>query len=538
MSQYLLNIDSTYRDRKIYPFSTEFGVMVNPTPGDNASGNVYLVDNIIYSQFRWSGTSTTTVPDDTITGNFVDFSSSTIVLDPAHAQPVLNYYLGCVFVITGGFSSVIDFYDNVSNKIHLENPLPAPINTQYSIVNPSYVYPNEMLLLGSNLYVNLSNDNILNRYFLKSGPTNLLFVQNVSKGWVLPINKVLQKFKLITFNEDIPSYSNGDLFQIRENAQILAYTTVGASAIASIREYEVTRLGDGYSIGDTVVISSGGTAVFIVSRVDGDGGIMALRLVSPGSDYQPGFYQIVAGSNTSATLAVYSVSASVGVNESPFPRGQYILFVPSIVPLATSFFSVISIEENFIFFQNPNELSIGNDESIELMTYRNYSTGLTMPLVSYNQSVCYEVSLVHLIIPNQPVYGYNVLPTFFPYIMVELYNVSSPGSNAGIIYTNNPNTEKVSFYCPIGNPKNPLIVSYLIISSTSQIQLLKWTPLDNFFFRVLLPNGETLQYNFDLDVNEMDIINGNIASIATSEFHFWGQLTDRRVSATFSFRLR
>jgi len=32
MSQYILNVDSTYRDQKQYPYSTEFGVVVNPTP--------------------------------------------------------------------------------------------------------------------------------------------------------------------------------------------------------------------------------------------------------------------------------------------------------------------------------------------------------------------------------------------------------------------------------------------------------------------------------------------------------------------------
>jgi hypothetical protein len=122
--------------------------------------------------------------------------------------------------------------------------------------------------------------------------------------------------------------------------------------------------------------------------------------------------------------------------------------------------------------------------------------------------------------------------------MVELYNVTTPTSNAGILYSNNPHTERVTFYCPIGNPRNPLIVSYVIIPSATQVQLIKWAPLDNFFFRVVLPNGETLKYNFDLENNENHIINGNLIALATTDFHFWGQLTDRRVSATFSFRLR
>lgn len=538
MSQYLLNIDSTYRDQKLYRFSTEFGVMVNPTPGQNAAGNIYVIDNIIYSKFKWEGNTTTVIPNDTIEGNFTDFSSSAITLDPAHASTTLNYYLGCQFVVDSGQSSVITFYDNETNTVRLENPLPPPSTNQYKIINPSYVYPDEMLLLGSNIYVNLSNENLLNAYFLKSGPTNALFIQNVTQGWVLPIHKILEKFKVVTFETDIPSYANGDLFQIRESANLLVYTTLASSASGSILEYQLVRPGNGYTAGEIVYIGTG-TASYRIDRVDPDGGIVALVLISPGDGYSPSvIYQIVSGGNTSATLVVVNTGDSIAIDGTPYPDGQYLLYVPSISPFSTAFFPVLHIEGNIVFFSNPDHQIITDNIPVELMIYRGQSTGLNMPLVSYAQAVCYEVSLIHLIIPNQPVFGYNVLPTFFPYVMVELYNVSTPTSNAGILYTNNPHTDRVTFYCPIGNPKNPLIVSYLIIPSATQVQLLKWAPLDNFFFRVLLPNGETLKYNFDLDINETDIINGDVAALATTEFHFWGQMTDRRVSATFSFRLR
>ena len=48
MTQYLLNIDSTYRDRKLYPLSTEYGVIVNPTPAATSATNIYSVNNIIF----------------------------------------------------------------------------------------------------------------------------------------------------------------------------------------------------------------------------------------------------------------------------------------------------------------------------------------------------------------------------------------------------------------------------------------------------------------------------------------------------------
>lgn len=536
-----MNIDSTYRDRKLYPFSTEFGVIVNGTPAMNSSSNIYSVENIIYARFQWSSAS------NTIRGNFTDYSEKIITLDPAHANPTLNYYLGCVFVMgSSQVSSVIVYYDPNKNEITLEDPIsPAfynPADTSYDIINPSNLFNNELLLLGSNLYVNLSQDNVNNLFLLKSGPTNLLYIQNVTKNWILPIYKVLDKYRLVIFNEPMPAYDNDDLFQIRSSNNILVFSVISGNTASSIWEFRIEEEGNGYTVGDTVQAVCPGCLVpaqFTVLRVSENGGIKELSMTQPGDGYTVGTYNLDNGfTNQTARIRVFSSSSVIQVNGFPAVDQVYILYVPKFDPIVTAFFQVLGIRKNFIYFSNPLGQPINPNDQIELMLYQTSSTCLRMPLVSYKQPVCYEVSLTHLILPNQPVFGFDVLPTFFPYLLVELYNTSTQGSNSGILYSNNPHTEKVAFYCPVGNPKNPLIVSYLIVLSSSQIQTIKWTPTDNFYFRVLLPNGETLKYNFDLDANESDIILGKIEALATSGFHFWGQLTDRRVSATFHFKLK
>lgn len=498
--------------------------------------------NIIYSRFQWCGNATTTVPNDTIIGNFQDFSPGVIVLDPTSASTELNFYFGCQFVLdANGIGSLIVTYDPSTNAITLLNPIDSafydPGNTGYKIINPSYHPENEILLLGSNLYVNIANENQNPLFLLKSGPTNTLFVQNVTKNWVLPIQSILGNFRIVTFATDMPSYDNGDLFQIRENGNIMAYRTVSFSLCNSIQEYVLSHGGTGYAVGDVVTaISSTASslATYTVRQVDSSGGILEIAVISPGAGYGIGEVSLMAGANSSALLSVLAVQSSVALDQSINP-GNYILYLPSVTPIASAVFSVASIENNIVYFSP--FVVIGAGEPVELLVYRSQSTGLTMPVVSYKQPVCYDVSLINLILPNQPVYDINVLPTFFPYFMIELYNTSLPGSNLGILYSNNPNTDRVTFFCPVGNPRNPLIVSYLIVLSSSQVQTIKWTPTDNFFFRVLLPNGETLRYNFDLEGNESDIITGKISALATDNFHFWGQLTDRRISATFSFRL-
>jgi len=550
MSQYIMNIDSTYRDRKQYQFSTEFGVIVNSTPGQYSAGNVYSVNNIIYARFQWNGNATTTIANDTITGNFTDFSNLYITLDPTHQADKLNYYIGCIFVMGwSGVSSVIIFYDPSRNIITLEDPIADgfynPADTSYSIINPSNNYGNDLLLLGTNLFVNLSSDNIIPLLLLKSGPTNSLFIENVTAGWIRPIYKVLNNFRVVTFEENMPSYQNGDLFQIRSNSQLFVFKAASTNLPDSVQNIKILSGGSGYAVNDVVEVFSTTlpvptiSAYYKVSAVNSLGGITQLQLVDPGENYTLGIWSLKIGGNTTASVQVTRIQESVELNNVP-PQDseEFILYVPYINPIVDALFTITSIQGKFVFFDNNTSTVINIDDPIELILYMQKSTGLTMPLVSYKQPLCYEVSLIHLILPNQPVYGFNVLPTFFPYLMVELYNTSSVGSNLGVLYSNNPNTEKVSFYCPVGNPRNPLIVSYLIVLSSTQIQTLSWAPTDNFFFRVILPNGETLKYEFDLDINEADIIDGKVNTLATANFHFWGQLVDRRVSATFSFRLK
>lgn len=433
--------------------------------------------------------------------------------------------------------------------ITLEDPIPDayynPADTSYSIINPSYNYGNNLLLLGSNLFVNLAQDNVIPLLVLKSGPTNSLFIENVTAGWILPIYKVLNNFRVVTFQENMPSYQNGDLFQIRSNSELFIFKSVSTNVVNSIQKLRIINGGSGYAVNDIVEVVSSSlpapttSAYYRVMSVDPLGTIKNLQLVHPGESYSLGLWQLRIGFNDTAVIQITSLQQSIELdNLPPQESEEFILYVPYIDPIGNALFTITSIQGYFVFFENTTSAVIHVNDPIELMLYRQRSTGLTMPLVSYKQPLCYEVSLIHLILPNQPVYGFNVLPTFFPYLMVELYNTSSVGSNIGVLYTNNPNTEKVSFYCPVGNPRNPLIVSYLIVLSSTQIQTLNWTPTDNFFFRVILPNGDTLKYEFDLDINEADIINGKIPAITTANFHFWGQLVDRRVSATFSFRLK
>ena len=116
----------------------------------------------------------------------------------------------------------------------------------------------------------------------------------------------------------------------------------------------------------------------------------------------------------------------------------------------------------------------------------------TGSLVSQQELVCYEIQLINLILPNV-VLGTSLgsLISFYPYIYLELQNVSAAGAGTtNIIYSNNPNSTKMLFRCPIKDVPNPVNSTFIKIDGSGMVQTIKFRPNDNLFFSVHLPNGD------------------------------------------------
>ena len=110
--------------------------------------------------------------------------------------------------------------------------------------------------------------------------------------------------------------------------------------------------------------------------------------------------------------------------------------------------------------------------------------------VSQQEMVCYEIGLIDLILPNK-ILENGGLTAFYPYVYVELQNVSAPGAGLkNILYSNNPNSTKKLFTCSITDIPNPLISPFIKIDSGGATQTIKFKPNDNLHFAVYLPNGK------------------------------------------------
>ena len=111
--------------------------------------------------------------------------------------------------------------------------------------------------------------------------------------------------------------------------------------------------------------------------------------------------------------------------------------------------------------------------------------------ISQQEMTCYTIELKNLVLPNQVLDGgFGSLIPFYPYVYVELQNVTAAGAGLNnVLYSNNPNATKMMFRVPITDVPNPLNSTYIKLDSRGVVQTLKFKPNDNLKFGVYLCDG-------------------------------------------------
>lgn len=112
-----------------------------------------------------------------------------------------------------------------------------------------------------------------------------------------------------------------------------------------------------------------------------------------------------------------------------------------------------------------------------------------------NQATCYEIELLNLCLPNitlASAEGRRI--AFYSYVYVELTNVSNPNSgNIHPLWSNNPNSTKMVFRASIDDINNPVVSSFVKVDGDGTIQKIKFKLNDSLRFSVKLPNGDYFQ---------------------------------------------
>ena len=148
-----------------------------------------------------------------------------------------------------------------------------------------------------------------------------------------------------------------------------------------------------------------------------------------------------------------------------------------------------SYESNAITSPSPNDIinivSFSNDNYNPLM----YNGSV----VSQNETVAYEISLVNLTLPNITlITGARI--AFYPYVYVEFSNATAASSSSkNVIYSNNPNSNRALFLVPITDINDPLRSPFIKLDAGSMTQTVKFKPNDCLHFSVFLPDGTLYQ---------------------------------------------
>ena len=175
----------------------------------------------------------------------------------------------------------------------------------------------------------------------------------------------------------------------------------------------------------------------------------------------------------------------------------------SILLVTQQYADVTKLDVLSTAIQNNNVPSFA--KGIDNFLILNFSSEGVVPLnytgsqITNSQMSCYELNVTSLILPNvilQTTSG--LLTSSYPYVFLEISNESLPSSgNTDIIYSNNPNSSKVTFVCPTLDVNNPEVTKFIKIGAGSGSQIMKFSPFDNLKIRVSLPNGETFSTEID-----------------------------------------
>jgi hypothetical protein len=183
--------------------------------------------------------------------------------------------------------------------------------------------------------------------------------------------------------------------------------------------------------------------------------------------------------------------------------------LPAVTPMVASFSITSGVTLPFsysiapglisgVFFQDPASpvLFAPQYACILPFSYDNLNPFVyTGSLVSQQDMVCYEVELLNLVLPNFVLAvagGGNI--AYYPYVYVELSNVSAAGAHLkNILYSNNPNSTRVLFRAAIDDVPNPLNSTFIKIDGDGAVQTIKFKPNDNLRFRVTMQYGQTFE---------------------------------------------
>lgn len=499
-----IEIDSSFRNRKEWPNTSEFEVLISQSgrkdrlqAQDPVSLSSPLTNSWKANVFDINSnlnTISSIISTISIGINGFGDNKTTLILTVAGGGPNSfqkneNYYVGAVAYNnnTSSASRITSYTwlkDNTV-QITLESSTNAANGNTIIIYDPSDISDTQ----NSFIFVP-SGRTGFNAY-----PGCILFNETQQNyADILSYDTNTKSVKVSSITGKNWSLANKDVFSIRKQAPFIAKNYVGlapnSASVLSLDASVSTNNSEAYSNSYVKI----GDETRLITRYETFSGIVkssptTTKVVFPdnasdiNSFYNNTYIQI---GNQIKQIINYTVTGNYPNVTKTAEVGT--AFSPSVT--TGDLFSIRSL-----FMDKPFTSNVANGQTFEILlfSYDNHNPFVyTGSMTSQQEVVCYQIELVDLILPNKILNcGNGSRIAFYPYIYVEITNIS--GSSSGMkncIYSNNPNATRMVFRVPIYDVQNPIASAFVKLDGDGMLQTLKFKPNDNIFFSVRLPNGE------------------------------------------------
>lgn len=398
---------------------------------------------------------------------------------------VPNYYVGYKLQAnTSSNSAIIQSYTPSNGLFALQTPLvTAPVwNDPISIIDPSQLNTTSFGATGPPWTLVLpsidacgkkimSFDQAYNNYYVID-ETLSRYSTSIVSSKIVSYDYLLQTATLET---NIPGWMPTNQYSIRKTLPNQFLQTVSNPTVPLIQQLP---LPPNYSSSSQLSLSN---CIFLGPNAN------------PSDNHYMGqyiyIYPLNVANNKTTTLS--NIEGGCFYINSYIGNGINACIVTSVSPPSvkrpTQYYP--SYDSNQTDFPQPqtwiNIVSFSNDNYTPLI----YNGSV----VSQNETVAYEISLVNLTLPNITlITGARI--AFYPYVYVEFSNVTAASSSSkNVIYSNNPNSNRALFLVPITDINDPIRSPFIKLDAGSMTQTVKFKPNDCLRFSVFLPDGSLYQ---------------------------------------------
>jgi len=476
MNKYI-EINSSYRDRNLWPIVGEFEIPIEQSGTDNTKENVTDPVCLGAPLFVWNPARLSPIAGPQIIGEVGSYGNIKYTSDQIELFIFTEVISGWPIQDLNNYLSGLILNNFGPNTTGISPPLTlpgTPVLSKNRIISSVYISESlfKLTIVQTNYVYNIGDVISIN------DPSDfsdldypLLFVPNGA-------NEQNSYQNFIIYNNAINDYRNIKFYNA--DTKIINFDAIDNTWLIENQVYDIRKIPPIYP---PRYADTGLSFVPLLNFTESTYSTIIFDATFPKNTY-PLKYEINYYKNY--YLRLVNTGVTTYVNNKVIPADNQVrriinyTFIPDI---------------SYTFEVYPpftGRFDIGLTLQILDFSYDNYNPfSYNGSLVSQQDMVCYDFELVDLVLPNATLTtGFGGKIAFYPFVYVQLSNVSSAGAGVkNVLYSNNPNSTNMIFRVPIIDIQDPFTTPFVRLTGNGVVQTIKFKPNDNLLFSVRLPNG-------------------------------------------------